>query len=134
MTPTDRSQTVRTVYERLNSKDFAGVADLLDPNVAHEDLLQPGVIHVGRLSVLELWYNRFTEASVRALLTKTVEAGNAIVAVVSYQAYDPDGSPQGAPMIVVHRFFFAEGLIARIESTIIEDVDDSVRALYLRPC
>ena len=128
-----RSATVRTAFDRFNEKDFAGVLELFHLDADHADLLRPGVVHHGRDAILQLWTERFGAASVRALVAEVLEMDHAVVAVVCYQPYDAGGSPVGSSMIAVQHFIFRDDHIARIESTVIEDVSDLAKALFLRP-
>ena len=128
-----RMETISTAYERFNNRDFAGVLDLFEPDAEHCDLLREGAVHRGRAAILKLWTERFAEASVQALVYDIFEIGDTVVAVVRYQAHDPDGTPCGSPMVAVHRFIFTEARIARLEVTVIDPLSDDARALFLQP-
>lgn len=129
----DRKDIVRSAYERFNAKDFAGALEFFHPGAEHADLLRIGVIVKGKEAILQLWTERFAEAGVSAILGDMLEIGDSVVVAVCYQPYTPSGATAGSSMIVAHRFVLQGNRIARIEATVLEDLPENARALFLHP-
>lgn len=121
---------VRCAFERFNEKDFEGVVAHFEPDVEWSDVLREGVTIHGRPALLQLWKDRFSDASARALLGDVLEVGDAVTAVVCYQTYGPVGTPSGDSVIVTHRFTFRHGKVVRGEANVLDEVPAEVKALF----
>jgi ketosteroid isomerase-like protein len=126
----DRSEIVRTGFELFNRKDFEGVLEFFDPEVEISDLLHEGVVMKGREFVRQQWLERFDEAQVASLVGDVIEVGDTVIVAVCFQAYTKYGGAFGAPIIVASRFTFRVDRIIRMESRVLDEIPDDVRALF----
>jgi ketosteroid isomerase-like protein len=126
----DRSETVRTAFELFNRKDFAGVLEFFDPEVEISDLLHEGALIKGRDVVLQQWTERFDQAQVATLVGDLIEVGDTVFAAVCMQAYTKDGAAFGPQIVVASRFTFKGDRIVRMESRVLDEIPDDVRALF----
>ena len=130
--PLNRVEVVRAGYERFNDKDFEGTLRFFDEDAELYDAFLPGDIVRGKPAIFRLWQGRFgTAASVGAVLGDMFESGDDVVAVVSYQAYDPSAAHVGDPVIVVQRFTFRGDRVVRMESRILDEIPPQLKDMFL---
>jgi ketosteroid isomerase-like protein len=126
----DRSESVRTAFELFNRKDFAGVLEFFDPEVEISDLLHEGELIKGRDVVLQQWTERFDQAQVATLVGDVIEVGDTVFAAVCLQAYTEYGTAFGPQIVVASRFTFQGDRIVRMQSRVLDEIPDDVRALF----
>jgi ketosteroid isomerase-like protein len=126
----NRSDIVRTAYQRFNDRDFEGVLDLCDPQIEFRDLLSDDGTAFGREAVRRRWRERFSDASASVTIGNLAEVGDAVIASVCYQAYTPAGVPIGPPFLAADRFSFRGNRILRVDATKLTNVPDEVAALF----
>ena len=124
------ADVVRTANERFNDRDFEGVVALFHPDVEWADVLQEGVTIHGPSAILELWTERFSDAGIRMLLGDVFDVGEVVTAVACYLAYAPSGASVGEPLVVAHRFTFRDGLLARAEANVLDEVPSEIKELF----
>ena len=124
------AEVVRTASERFNEKDFKGVVALFHPDVEWADVLQEGVTIRGPAAILKLWTERFSDADIRMLLGDVVEVAGTATAVACYLAYESGGAPVGSPLVVAHRFSFRDGLLARADANVLDEVPSEMKELF----
>ena len=124
------ADVVRTANQRFNDRDFEGVVALFHPDVEWADVLQEGAKVYGSAAVLELWTERFSDAGIRMLLGDVFEVGASVTAVACYLAYAPNGVSVGEPLVVAHRFTFRDGLLARAEANVLDEVPREIKDLF----
>lgn len=124
------TEVVRTAYQRFNERDFEGVVELFHPDIEWADVLQEGVTIRGPLAILQLWTERFSEAGIRTIIGDVIEVREAVTVVVCYLAYAPNGGPVGGPLVVAHRFTFRDGLLARSEANVLDEVPAEMKELF----
>jgi ketosteroid isomerase-like protein len=126
----DRSEAVRTAFELFNRKDFEGVLEFFDPDVEISDLLHEGALIKGRDVVRQQWTERFDQAQVATLVGDLIEVGDTVFAAVCMQAYTKDGAAFVPQIVVASRFTFRGDRIVRMESRVLDEIPDDVRALF----
>ncbi|HLX88041.1 MAG TPA: nuclear transport factor 2 family protein [Acidimicrobiales bacterium] len=127
----NRTDVIRAAYERINARDFAGAAGFFAPEGELSDVLLEGEVVQGRDAILKQWNERFANASVVTMLGEMLEVGDTITVVVSYKVYErTSGAPVGQPLIATQRFSFRGGLIARMDTTVLDEVPEELKEFF----
>jgi hypothetical protein len=67
---------------------------------------------------------------VATLVGDLIEVGDTVFAAVCLQAYMKDGAAFGPQIVVASRFTFKGDRIVRMESRVLDEIPDDVRALF----
>ena len=129
LSPMNRSDIVRSAYQRLNDKDFDGALDLCDPAVEFRDLLNKGDRAYGREAVRQRLADRLSDINVHVTVGDVVELGDTVIAAACCRVYDSAGHPVGPYVLVTDHFTFHGDRIIRVDTTEFEEMPDEVRGL-----
>lgn len=125
----DRCDIVRAAYERFNAEDFEGVLELCDPEFEFRELFGNEGPSRGRSEVLRRWTERFADLVIKVDIGEVVEVGETVVAAVCCQVYDRAYPPVRSYILVSDSFSFRGDRILRMESTLLNEPSDEVKAL-----
>jgi SnoaL-like protein len=127
----NRSDIIRTAYECINQRDFAGAADLFTADGELSVVLLEGVEVHGREAILQHWNELFANANVRTLLGDMLDVGDTLTVVVCYRVYERNtGEPIGEPLIATQRFSFEGDKIARMDTTVLDEVPEELQEFF----
>lgn len=129
MAAPDRITIVRSAYERFNDGDLDGVLALLTDDVEWPDLVHDSVLH-GKAALRRYWDDMLAQVRLSVFLGEAMEVVDHVVALVRQQVYELDHQPFGPANTVAHRFWFRDGLIARMELTELDTIPEEVRSRF----
>lgn len=119
---------VQASMECFNNQDISGVLDLCIPDVEFPDVVNESVLR-GRDAVAASFRQQFEVLDHVVTPAEIVEVGESVVVVALHHVFNAGETSLGPPFTAVHRYFFRDDLIARMEWNGLDDYPEPVRAL-----